>query len=115
MRSLIHLLKFAVGLGLANLKSRTGSLRCFCAIRGVRARSVKSDATKVAPSLPLHGMRMVTFTLSTPLSAVAWTFATRNGLKSNRWCHGAQNLVFIKGLTKGVGRRFNLPIDLLFY
>lgn len=32
----------------------------------------------------------------------------------HRWRNGAQNLVFLKGLSLEIGRRFDLPIDFLF-
>ena len=34
--------------------------------------------------------------------------------KLNRWRNGAENLIYIKGLSQEVARTFNSPIDLLF-
>lgn len=115
MKSLTHFLKFVIGLDaahsqvtdreLAMLLRYSRDARTTCEIGCYEGRTSVALARNAAGNVysvdPFFRGRLgICFT-----ELIA---------RLNRWRNGAQNLVYLKGLSQEVGPKFDLPIDFLF-
>jgi predicted O-methyltransferase YrrM len=115
MRSLVHMLKFVIGIGVADSQVTDPELEML--LRYSR------DAGTICEIGCYEGRTSVALARSTGgnVYSIDPFFRGRLGIcytewiaKLNRRRNGAQNLVYIRGLSQDVGRRFDLPIDFLF-
>jgi predicted O-methyltransferase YrrM len=115
MRSLFHLLRFAIGLDAADSQVTDRELEMLL--------QYARDSRTVCEIGCYEGRTSVALARNTAGSvySIDLFFRGRIGIcytewvaKLNRWRNGAQNLFYITGLSQDVGRRFELPIDFLF-
>jgi len=115
MRSLVHLLKFAIGLDAADSQVTDQELEML--MRYAR------DARTICEIGCYEGRTSVALANGTAgnVYSIDPFFRGRLGIcytewvaKLNRWRNGARNLCYIQGLSQEVAAGFDLPIDFLF-
>jgi predicted O-methyltransferase YrrM len=115
MRSLIHLLKFAIGLDAADSQVTERELEMLL--------RYSADPRTICEIGCFEGRTSVALAGSTSgnVYSIDPFFRGRLGIcyteciaKLNRRRNGAQNLHYVKGLSENVAQRFNLTIDFLF-
>ncbi len=115
MKSLVHLLKFAVGLDSADSQVTDRELQLLL--------QYSRDAGTICEIGCFESRTSVALAANTAGSVYSIDpfFRGRLGICYSEWVArlnrsrtGARNLVFIRGLSHEVGRTFDLPIDFLF-
>ena len=115
MRSLVHLLKFLIGMDAADSQVTERELAMLL--------RYSSNARTICEIGCFEGRTSVALAGGTSgnVYSIDPFFRGRLGIcyteciaKLNRRRNGAQNLLYIKGLSEDVAQKFNVPIDFLF-
>jgi predicted O-methyltransferase YrrM len=115
MKSLVHLVRFLVGLDSAASQVTARELQLL--LRYSRDASVICEigcyeaSTSVAFALNTAGRVYSVDPFIRGRMGICYTECIA---RAHRWRAGAQNLIFLKGMSLDIGPTFDLPIDFLF-